>query len=119
MKTPTKAALLSAFTFPGAGHFFLKKYIPGSLLVVSYIVILVFLLKDLMNMMEPLIQQIEAGNLPLAISSMKDLLLNYSIVGNEKSASAITYAIGLLWFIAIIDAYRLGVLSDIDKKEKR
>ena len=33
MKKSTKAALLSAFVLPGAGHIFLKKYIPGVALV--------------------------------------------------------------------------------------
>ncbi len=32
MNKPMKAALLSAFVFPGVGHFLLKKYIPGTVL---------------------------------------------------------------------------------------
>lgn len=114
MKIPTKAALISAISFPGAGHFFLKKYTSGCLLLLIHVVILVFLLKDLIVMLEPLIVQIEAGNLPLAIDSMKDLLLKQSLFANENTSSAIPYAIGLLWLIAIIDAYRLGLISEMN-----
>ena len=37
MKKSMKAALLSAFVFPGAGHFFLKKHITGTVLAVFII----------------------------------------------------------------------------------
>jgi hypothetical protein len=32
MNKSTKAALLSTFVFPGAGHLYLKKYIPAAVL---------------------------------------------------------------------------------------
>lgn len=32
MKKPMKAALLSAFIFPGIGHFLLRKYMRGAVL---------------------------------------------------------------------------------------
>jgi hypothetical protein len=41
MKKSMKAALLSAFVFPGAGHFFLKKHITGTVLAVFIISLLV------------------------------------------------------------------------------
>ncbi|WP_413698947.1 hypothetical protein ACLKMH_15425 [Psychromonas sp. KJ10-10] len=119
MKTPIKVAFLSAFTFPGAGHFFLKKYIPGILLVLIYILILAFLLKDLMAVMEPLMVQIEAGNLPLAIASMKEIFLNQSLFANENTSSVIPYAIGLLWLISVIDAYRLGLIEDTNIEDQK
>jgi TM2 domain-containing membrane protein YozV len=117
MKRSAKAALLSAFMFPGAGHFFLKRYIPGIFFLVTYILIISLILQDLISMIEPIIQQIEVGDTPSAILSMQDLLLNYSILNNANISPAVPYAFGILWFINIIDAYRIGLVED--KKETK
>ena len=110
MKLANKALLLSAFTFPGAGHLFLKRYVSGALFVVGYIIILGFLITDIMNAMEPLITQLQSGDLLLAVDITKDFLLNHSLLLSESSGSTI-YAMGI-WFIALIDAYRLGLIAD-------
>ena len=44
MKKSTKAALLSAFVFPGAGHMYLKRYIPGVVLVGASLVSIYYMI---------------------------------------------------------------------------
>jgi hypothetical protein len=108
MKIPMKAALLSALVFPGAGHIFLKKYTSGIILMSAFSLLLYFLLRDVMSKAEYMIQQIETGNIPLDLSSITEQLSNQSVGMSDQTSSLITFAIGLLWLVAILDAYRLG-----------
>jgi hypothetical protein len=112
MKTPLKAALISALVFPGAGHLFLKKYTSGIILTSAFSLALYFLMIDLMSKAEYMIQQIETGNIRLELSSITEQLTNQSIGMSDQTSSLITFSIGLLWVVAILDAYRVGRIKN-------
>jgi hypothetical protein len=108
MKIAMKAALLSALVFPGAGHLFLKKYPAGIALVSTYSISFYFLSIDLLDKVDALLKQIESGQIPLTLPAISELISNQSVGMDAQTASFITSALGVLWLIAIWDAYRIG-----------
>jgi len=68
MKYSTKAMLLSAFLFPGVGHFYLKCYLTGAVLASLAVGALYFLLARTIEVamrVSEMIQQGEVGIDPL------------------------------------------------------
>ncbi|PKG37704.1 hypothetical protein [Psychromonas sp. Urea-02u-13] len=108
MKIAMKAALLSALVFPGAGHLFLKKYPTGMALVSTFLLAFYFLSIDLLDKVDALLKQIESGHIPLTVPAITELISNQSMGMDTQTASFITSALGVLWLIAIWDAYRIG-----------
>jgi hypothetical protein len=116
MKVSYKAALLSMFLFPGVGHFYLKRYWRG-------LVILFFITPGLgyiiwsstvsaLNRLDDAMAKMQGGTM-----NLKEL----SVVVGEKMPAAdpyldiVSYVVIFLWIFSIIDAYRIGKQSDVMK----
>ncbi|HBB16300.1 MAG: hypothetical protein A3J94_00200 [Syntrophus sp. RIFOXYC2_FULL_54_9] len=109
MKVSYKAALLSAFVFPGVGHLYLKRYWRG-------LVILFFVIPGLgymiwsatvsaLNRLDDAMVKVQGG-----AANLKELSV---IVGSNMSTTdpyldAVFYIIVFLWIFSTIDAYRIG-----------
>jgi hypothetical protein len=107
MKKPIVAALLSALVFPGVGHIFLKKYGAGLCLFTSMSVALYFFILDVIKKVQPVIDQVKTGQLPLELNAISSALTHQNSQVQGQS-NLILYMILLLWIVAILDAYRLG-----------
>jgi hypothetical protein len=107
MKKTSKAVLLSLLVFPGAGHIFLKKYLPASGFIVVFAYLLSIVIKKLIERSEEISQMIISGEIPLEINAISQAL-------NEQSANAGAqmgfsgYALLFIWLFATFDAYRLA-----------
>lgn len=110
MDKATKAALFSAFLFPGWGQFYLKRYLRG----------LIFLLPVLAGTMFLARTIVQSG-----MKSMKELTLKDGILRGDDIVQITVGAlqaidsfylfstlglIVVLWIVSIIDAYRLGTI---------
>jgi len=112
MKKPTKAALLSAFVFPGVGHFLLKKRIHGVVLAGTAIAALYFLIAKTVERTLLVTEKIQSGEVPLDTATIAELV---SSQGSDTDAQLLNIAVTALfisWLIGIVDSYRVGRAQD-------
>ena len=108
MKKSTKAALLSAFVFPGAGHIYLKKYFPGLLLVGVSSLGIFYLISNIVEKASQLVEKIQLGHVQADATAINQLLSSQSTGTESQLLSIATIAIAICWIIGIVDSYRIG-----------
>ena len=108
MKKSTKAALLSAFVFPGVGHVYLKNYKAGvSLGGVSFAAIYYLVAKSVETALE-ITGKIQSGDVPLDIGAITELVSQQSSGTDAQMLNIATTALVICWLIGIVDSYRAG-----------
>ena len=112
MNKSTKAALLSAFVFPGVGHVFLKKYISGIVLVGASFAAIYYLISKTVEMALQITEKIQSGDVQLDVTAITELLSKQSIGTEAHLVNIATAAFIILWLIGIIDSYIVGTLQD-------
>jgi hypothetical protein len=116
MKISTKAVLLSALVLPGAGHIYLKKYIPGLALITVSIASLYYLIASATKQALQIVEQIQNGDVPLDATTITDLA-SMPPAGTEYLLQNMATAVIIIcWVIGIIDAYRIGGKRDRENK---
>ena len=108
MNRALKAALLSAFVFPGSGHFFLKSYLKGALLAGIASACLFFLLSTTIEIAQEISLRIEAGEIPLEVSRITEAISEQSASSGTLQANISTFLLIICWLVGIIDSYRVG-----------
>ena len=112
MNKPMKAALLSAFVFPGVGHFLLKKYIPGTVLAGTAFAGLYFLIAKTVERALQITEKIQSGEVQLDAATITELVSKQAI-GTEAQLLNIAAAVLFIsWLIGIVDSYRVGRAQD-------
>jgi len=113
MKISYKAALLSAFVFPGVGQLYLKKYWRGLALVLFVFAGLVYIIRvaaaSALSVLDDAVVKLQKG--------ATDLHEISGVVGSKMSFTdpyydAVLYFVICLWIFAIIDAYIIGKQKD-------
>ncbi len=109
-----KAALLSAFLFPGGGHFFLKKYIPGTVLAGTAFSALYMVITKTVEKALQVVEKILSDEVQLDVAAITELL-SKQLTGTEDQLLNIATAILIIsWLIGIVDAFRIGRVKDKD-----
>lgn len=108
MKKSSRAALLSMFILPGAGHFYLKKYWRGFLITLIVMSCLAFII---WSATITALHYLEgaAGTIQDGTAGMSEI----SKIAGQTSTSnpyndAVLYILVIVWIFAVIDAYRIG-----------
>ena len=105
-----KAALLSAFVLPGAGHFFLKRYLSGLILMMVSSGAAYFLISGTVERALQIAEDIQRGEVPLDVLAITELV-SQQPVGAEAQSIDIAWAILIIvWLVGIVDSYRAGKL---------
>ncbi len=112
MKKSTKAALLSAFVFPGAGHIYLKFYVSGLLLVGASSAGIFYLILNIIEKALQIVEEIQLGHVQADATAINQLLSNQPTGNESQLLSIVTIAIAICWSIGIIDSYRIGRAQD-------
>ena len=118
MKVTYKAALLSAFIFPGVGHFYLKKYWRGLAIMFIALSGLGFMVWSVtasaLNHLDSVMVKMQGGT-----TSLKDIsdIVGLKTIATVPYFDAVCYFIVCLWIFAIIDAYKIGKQSKFQDKE--
>lgn len=118
MKLPVKAALLSAFVFPGVGHFLLKKYVVGALLSGTALVALYVVVSYALERALTIVEKLQSGEAPLDIAAMTELVSRQEAAVGTQSTTIATIVLTIVWLAGIVDAYRLGSAQDHGSKSK-
>jgi len=107
-----KAALLSAFVFPGVGHIFLKKYISGVTLVGASFAAIYYLISKAVERALQIAEKIQSGDVQLDITEITELVSKQSIGTEAHLLNIATAAFIICWLIGIIDSYRVGCVQE-------
>ena len=112
MKKSTKAVLLSAFVLPGAGHLYLKKYVPGSILASVSLVGIYYLVTTTVDRAWEIAEKIQSGAVQLDATTVAELVSQQSAGTDSQIVNIATLAIIICWVLGIIDSYRAGRVRD-------
>jgi hypothetical protein len=108
MKKSTKSALLSAFVFPGLGHFLLKKRIQGAALAGTAIAALYFLIARTVEKALQVFDKIASGEIQSDATSIAALVMEQTTGSETQLLRFATAALVIAWLIGIVDSYRVG-----------
>ena len=70
MKQDLKAALLTAFVYPGVGHFSLKKHFIGAIFTGVFSVFLILTLHDIFAIAQCTANEIVQGKIPMSVTAI-------------------------------------------------
>ena len=112
MKKSTKAVLLSALVFPGAGHIYLKKYFTGAVLISISCASLYYLISRAAEEISKIVGQIQSSAVTPDVATITDMVSKWSSSSQGQLLSNITVIITICWVAGIIDSYRLGIKTD-------
>jgi len=105
---PGKAVLLSALVFPGAGHFYLKKKITGSVLAGSAFFGLYSIVSGILERAQLIADKIVSGEIQPDMTIISELVSSQSSGAEAQSLSIATTVLIISWVIGIVDSYRVG-----------
>ncbi len=112
MSKSINAALLSAFIFPGAGHFYLKKRVAGYVLAGTAVVSAYLIISRAVEKALQITDKIQQGGVELDVAAIAELVSNQP-VGTEAELLNIAWILlTVSWLSGIVDSYRLGRASD-------
>jgi len=112
MKKSTKAVLLSAFVFPGAGHFFLKKPVPGIVLSGTAFAALYVVIANAVERAMQIAGKLQSGEVQLDIAEITDLVSRQPMGAEAHSLSIATTVLIFAWLGGVADSYRVGHAQD-------
>lgn len=108
MQKPIKAALFSALIFPGCGHFLLRCYRTGLVLLAITLAALGFILNYAITQAQIIADQILANELPLDPVLIAERVSAATSAGNSPANHIAMNVLIVCWIIGIVDSYRLG-----------
>ena len=112
MKKVTKAALLSAFVFPGAGHIFLKNYITGIALASASLTMIYYLVSGALQSAQQIIDKIQAGDIDPDLTTITEMVAQQSTGTDARMPNIAAAVLVICWLVGIIDSYRAGRQRD-------
>ena len=112
MKKSNKAAILSAFVFPGAGHFYLKKYIAALLLAGITLVPIYLIIANVVNRTLQVTDKILSGEVQPDLATIMELVTQQSADPGADSLQYVWLVLIGVWLVGTADSYRLGRLQD-------
>jgi TM2 domain-containing membrane protein YozV len=109
MKISYKAALLSAFVFPGAGQLYLKRYWRGLVIIFLSCAGLGYMIRSAtvtaLNRLDDVMVKMQDGTTKL--QELSDIIGSKTSI-KDPYHEAVFYLVVCFWIFAVIDAYRIG-----------
>ncbi len=112
MRKSSKAALLSALVFPGAGHLLLKRYITGAGLICTALAALYLIVADILEKALAIVEKIERGEVSPDVAAIAELLSRQPMGNESQLLDAALPVLVICWVIGIADSYRCGRALD-------
>ena len=114
MSKAMKAALMSAFLFPGLGHLLLKKRIHATVLALTAFTSLFYLISKAVEKAQEIAAKIQAGEVPMDNAKIIELIQQQETGGDAQLQGLVTLLLIVVWLFGFIDSYRLG--SQLDRQ---
>ena len=114
MRKSTTAVMLSGFVFPGAGHFYLKQWGPGIVLMAVAASATYFIVSVSLTIALELSAKIQSGIIPADIGAIANLV-SQQLSASAQTTNAATTVLLVCWVIGVVSAYRQGrALEQLD-----
>lgn len=117
MKLSTKAFLLSAFAYPGIGHFYLKCYIRSAIFVFIASLGFYFMITIAFEIALNIANDIERGKVKLDILAIRQLIYSSLMAFEAPQFTQAKWAIITSWVLSSADAFRVGYFQEKTRKE--
>ena len=114
MKKSLKAALFSAFLFPGSGQLLLKKYPSAIFFALFACAGLYLLFSDLLSRTQEIVEKVQSGEVAADLATITELVHQQSQIIIESLSPALTILL-ITWLVSIVEAYRVGRKFELDK----
>jgi TM2 domain-containing membrane protein YozV len=118
MKISYKAALLSAFVFPGVGQFYLKRHWRGLFIMLFVFTGLGYIIWSAtvaaLSVLDDAVVKLQNGTDNLQGLSN---IVGSKILTTDPYHDAVFYLIVCFWIFAVIDAYIIGKEKESQEKE--
>lgn len=111
MSKASRAVLLAALVFPGAGHFYLKRTAMAWLLVLISSACLYQVISTAVVTANSLSNKILQGEIPLDIDKISAAVSTELANNSTPWLSVSSWLLLACWLIGIVDAYRIAKLS--------
>lgn len=109
MKKSTLSILLSAFVYPGVGHFYLRYRKRGITYAITFSIFLYYIISFAYQQVSILHQGIISGEIALTRDAITRYMIdNIEDINQIQNAGYASYIMLLLWVICIFDTYRLA-----------
>lgn len=104
MTKSTKALLLSAFVYPGAGQLLLKRYYLGAGFIIVTTIGLYFILANIFRIANQIIERVQSGGQTPDFSVLLSLVSQHdtALLNNAFTVMVIT------WFLSILHIYLIN-----------
>lgn len=112
MNRSTKAALLSAFVFPGVGHLYLKRYVSATVLIGATLAALYGLASGVMEQALLIVERIHEQGMPLDLAALTTAVTRQLSATDTRSMNFSMGVIVVYWFVAVVDSIRIGHSRD-------
>ncbi|MGL1957449.1 MAG: hypothetical protein OCD00_09065 [Colwellia sp.] len=112
MKSSSKAALLSALVFPGAGHYSLKKTLHSTIIASTALLCLYIILSTLIEKAQTIAEKIQTGEIILDVEAISAELHSHAFSGDIQRINIALSVLIFVWLFSIFDSYRLGLKTD-------
>lgn len=107
MKKSLKAALCSAFIFPGSGQLLLKKFYSAAFYAAFASIGLYLLFDDLLSRAQKIVDKVQSGEVAADLASISALVQQQSANTIETISPALTILF-ITWLVSVVEAYRVG-----------
>ncbi len=108
MHRSTRAVLLSALVFPGAGQLYLKRYIPAAGLISIALACLFILFSRTLEQAQQISDKILNAELPLETQAVAELISQQLTAGELQQLNMASVGFLGCWIVSIVDAYTAG-----------
>jgi hypothetical protein len=105
MKKSIKAVLWSGLAFPGAGHFYLKRYLRGLIVFVPAVASIGLYVQGLMEQVDFVMGKIESGTVALDPAAIEAVL---NSAPQSQVVEVAFWVFVACWVAGMVDAYLLG-----------
>ena len=116
MKKSTTAALISALVFPGSGHYYLKKHVFGTILIVTACISLYIIIIQAIERTLLISEKLQRGEMLFDIETILNLAMQHPTGTDVQLLNIATTALIIAWLIGIIDSFRVGRVQDKEIK---
>ncbi len=103
----TKALLLSAFVYPGAGQLLLKRYYLGAGFIIATTIGFYFILENTFKIANQIIMSVQSGKQAPDFTSLLSLISQHDT--NQLNNAFIVMVV--TWFASLIHIYLIGKLN--------
>lgn len=101
MKASTKAVLLSALVFPGAGQFYLKRPLFASILLIATLAAVYVLASRAISMAQNVLEKINSGEVQPDLLTLTGMISS----SNTPTTRWATIALVVIWLVGVVDSY--------------